>query len=139
MKFRGHESFFIRKGWLHKGLKHVRNDDRIFIAKDRNPTQVLGIGTNMVKSLRYWMQAVGLAEELRENNVTVQRLTNFANIVWEYDKYLEEEGTIWLIHYNLATNNDLATTWYWFYNEFNVKEFTKDDFVNSLNSYIDIT
>ena len=60
------------------------------------------------------MQAVGLAEELRENNVTVQRLTNFANIVWEYDKYLEEEGTIWLIHYNLATNNDLATTWYGF-------------------------
>lgn len=136
MKFRGHESFFIRKGWLHKGLKHVRNDDRIFIAKDRNPTQVLGIGTNMVKSLQYWMQAVGLAEELRENNVTVQRLTNFANIVWEYDKYLEEEGTIWLIHYNLATNNDLATTWYWFYNEFNVKEFTKDDFVNSLNGYV---
>jgi hypothetical protein len=63
MKFRGHETFFIRKGWLYKGLKNVKDCPTVFTDKDINPMDVLGIGANMVKSLRYWMQAVKLTKE----------------------------------------------------------------------------
>ena len=62
MKFRAHDTFFIRKGWLSKGMKYVNAKEDIFIAKDENPMDVLGIGANMVKALRYWLQAVGLTE-----------------------------------------------------------------------------
>ena len=55
MKFKGHESFAIRRGWLYKGMKHVRERGDIFLAKDA--MEELGLGSNMVKSLRYWMQA----------------------------------------------------------------------------------
>lgn len=63
MKFRAHDTFFIRKGWLSKGMKYVHSKPDVFVAKDENPMDVLGIGANMVKALRYWLQAVGLTEE----------------------------------------------------------------------------
>ena len=34
MKFKGHESFYIRRGWLYKGLKNVRENEAVFLAKD---------------------------------------------------------------------------------------------------------
>ena len=49
--------FFIRKGWLSKGMKYVDAREDVFISKDENPMDVLGIGANMVKSLRYWLLA----------------------------------------------------------------------------------
>ena len=61
MKFRGHETFFIRKGWLNKGIRNILKDPYVFMGK--NPSDILGLGTNMVKSLRYWLQAVGLTRE----------------------------------------------------------------------------
>lgn len=63
MKFRAHDTFFIRKGWLSKGMKYVCNKPDVFVDKNDNPMDVLGIGSNMVKALRYWLQAVGLTTE----------------------------------------------------------------------------
>ena len=63
MKFRAHETFFIRKGWLSKGMKNVSKKPNVFVDKKVNPMDVLGIGANMVKSLRYWLQVTGLTEE----------------------------------------------------------------------------
>jgi len=136
MKFRAHETFFIRKGWLYKGLKHVDVNSKVFVDKENKPTDILGIGTNMVKSLRYWMQAVGLTYELKEKNTRYQRFTTFADIVWKNDKYMEEDGTLWFLHYKLSSNKELATTWYWFFNEFNIREFKKEDFIDSLDGYV---
>ena len=31
MKFRAHDTFFIRKGWLSKGMIHVRNKPLVFV------------------------------------------------------------------------------------------------------------
>ena len=128
MKFRAHETFFIRKGWLSKGMKYVLNNGDVFISKDENPMDVLGIGANMVKSLRYWLQAVGLTEEPRFGKRT-QSLTVFGESVFSNDRYVEELGTLYLLQYKLASNYEDATSWYFFFNEFSMSEFTKDDFV----------
>lgn len=136
MKFRAHETFYIRKGWLSKGLKNVYKEPTIFSARDFVQTDILGIGTNMVKSLRYWMQAVGLTEEERTNNQRPQRFTRLGEIIWNNDKYFEELGTLYFLHYRLGSNKELATSWYWLFNEYNAKEFSKDDFVNGLDGYI---
>ena len=52
MKFRAHETFSIRKGWLHKGMRHVINNPRVFVDKDINSMDEFGLGANMVKALR---------------------------------------------------------------------------------------
>lgn len=81
-KFRAHETFFIRKGWLSKGMRYVSQKPDVFTDKDDNPMDVLGIGANMVKSLRYWLQAVGLTKEPKTGKKN-QSLTPFGNIVHE--------------------------------------------------------
>ena len=41
MKFRAHDTFFIRKGWLSKGMRNVVTNRDVFITKDkqRNPME----------------------------------------------------------------------------------------------------
>lgn len=135
MKFRAHETFFIRKGWINKGLRGVTQDGTIFISKEENPMDVLGIGSNMVKSLRYWLQAVGLTEEPNHGR-RIQTLTDFGQLVYDHDRYIEEIGTLELLHYKLATNLDLATAWYFFFNEFNMTEFTREDYIEAIQKWI---
>ena len=81
MKFRAHETFSIRKGWLSKGLKHIQADPAVFVSKEQNPMDVLGIGANMVKALRYWLQAVCLTSEPASGRKE-QTFTDFGNIVF---------------------------------------------------------
>ena len=133
MKFRAHETFSIRKGWLSKGMKHVLRDPYVFVSKEYNPMDVLGIGSNMVKSLRYWMLAVGLSDSAKGKSA--QYLTKFGRILYENDPYIEEMGTLWLLHYKLARQQDIATSWYFFFNHFQLSEFSKEDFTTALANY----
>ena len=135
MKFRAHDTFFIRKGWLNKGLSQVRRDSSVFISKTQNPMDVFGIGNNMVKALRYWMQVTGLTKE-PEKGKRVQEFTDFGKLVFENDRYIDETGTLLLLHYELASNKDDATAWYFFFNEFTFNEFTKEDFVREIQNFI---
>ena len=135
MKFRAHDTFFIRKGWLSKGMRNVDNDPEVFISHEKNPTDVLGIGSNMVKALRYWLQAVGLTEEPTTGK-RPQYFTKLGERIFKNDPYIEELGTLYLLQYNLASNKELATAWYFFFNKFSMTEFTKDNFIESLKNYI---
>lgn len=135
MKFRAHDTFFIRKGWLSKGMKYVHSKPDVFVAKDENPMDVLGIGANMVKALRYWLQAVGLTEEPNSGK-RVQTFTPLGQSVFTNDRYIEELGTLYLIHYRLSSNKSDATAWYYFFNEFTMAEFSRDDFVDFLQRRI---
>ena len=86
MKFRAHETFFIRKGWLSKGMKYVQQTNgEVFISKTENPVDVLGLGTNMVKALRYWLQVVELTEE--DSKTRKQNLSEFGTIIFEKDRF----------------------------------------------------
>lgn len=135
MKFRAHDTFFIRKGWLSKGMRCVEKKPDVFIAHDENPMDVLGIGANMVKALRYWLQAVGLTEEPNRGKRT-QSFTDLGQLIYEHDTYIEELGTLYLLQYRLATQKEEATAWYFFFNEFSISEFSREDFVEALQKYI---
>ena len=137
MKFRAHDTFYIRKGWLSKGMRNVVANRDVFVAKDknRNPMDVLGIGANMVKALRYWLQVVGLTKEPTKGQ-RYQTLTELGEIIFQQDPYIEEIGTLWLLQYQMAKNKEEATAWYFFFNEFNLVEFTREDYVRALQNYI---
>lgn len=135
MKFRAHDTFFIRKGWLSKGMRSVTNKPDVFIAHDENPMDVLGIGANMVKALRYWLQAVGVTEEANKGKRT-QSFTALGKLIYENDTYIEELGTLHLLQYRLASQSEEATAWYFFFNEFSMSEFSREDFVAALQKYI---
>ena len=41
MKFRAHDTFFIRKGWLSKGMKYVYVKPDVFVDKNENPIRIV--------------------------------------------------------------------------------------------------
>lgn len=135
MKFRAHETFYIRKGWLYKGLKNVEKDKFVFMGVNENPMVVLGIGSNMVKSLRYWLQATGLTYE-PTGTKRFQKFTELGEIIYNEDKYLEEMGTLWLLHYKISSSKELATAWYFFFHHFSYSEFTQEDFIEKIGDFI---
>ncbi len=135
MKFRAHETFFIRKGWLSKGMRCVNEKSDVFVSKDENPMDVFGIGSNMVKSLRYWLQVVGLTEEPKSGKRN-QVFTGLGKTIFDNDRYIEELGTLYLLQYKLASDYKNATAWYFFFNVFSITEFTKEDFVEALQKFV---
>ncbi len=137
MKYRGHETFSIRKNWLAKGMEAVAKNPGIFTDKTMLPMDELGLGRNMVVSLRYWMKAVGLTKEIKnpKTKKTETLFTELGKIIYGNDRFVEESGTLWLLQAELALNIENATSWYFFFNEFNFTEFSKDDFVVALQNF----
>ncbi|MDD4375566.1 MAG: DUF4007 family protein [Clostridia bacterium] len=121
IKMKRHESFSIREGWLAKGIQTIKSDNKIFSSP--NATDVLGIGTNMVKSLKYWMFATGLTQE-QSRNIS---LSEMGNLIDEYDSYLEDIFSWWMIHINLILNVEEAYIFNSFFNKCNAKTFSKKD------------
>ena len=90
---------------------------------------MLGVGPNMAKAIRYWMRTCGLLDERGKQGVFLSKL---GEQIWEYDKYLEETFSLWIIHCNIVKNRRQATAWNLFFNEYDEMEFTKDELVKEL-------
>ena len=133
MAFGQHQTFYLRQHWISKGLREVRNDVRFFYREDH--FEILGVGKNMAKSIRHWLTAMQLIEEVRGTQTEVV-LTDLANIVMECDPYIKSKQTVSLLHYLLVTEKHNATTWYWFFNVFNERVFNKTLLVKQLTKWI---
>ena len=134
VSFGRNESFPLRFGWIAKGLKALNDDPRVFNGEDA--TVILGVGKNMVASIRYWLQATGVAVRNRKANAFES--TPIGQIAFgnDGDPYLEDEGTIWLLHWLLATNPDHATAVYWFFNHFHKPRFTGVEVATALTDFV---
>ncbi|MHC8863702.1 DUF4007 family protein [Arenicellales bacterium IMCC57338] len=127
--FGRHESFPLRYGWLTKGFEQVAKDPQALSRDDA--TVQLGVGRNMVHSIRYWLRATRMVEA----NKTGLLPTELGNKLFGSkgsDRYLEDEATIWLIHWLLASNPEQSTAWYWFFNHFHKPEFTSQEAIGAL-------
>ena len=125
--FSGHQTFPFRYTWLKKGVDAVVEDSNIFSSENASVT--LGVGKNMVSSIRHWCRVSGLIEEKigqrTELDATHLGKAIFGNKNKEgLDPYLEDPATLWLIHYQIATNTNQATSWYWAFNVLRGNQFT---------------
>jgi len=130
--FGRHETFPLRYSWLTKGFHELRGDSRLFESED--VTVRLGVGKNMVNAIRYWLQAARLVER-KEGRYEPTMLGMHLFDADGYDPYLEDEATIWLIHWLIATNAQLATAWFWFFNRFHKPEFTAQELATALADF----
>lgn len=64
VKFSGHETFACRYAWLPKALQAIQSDPRAF-ADEGEAIVELGVGKNMVRSIRFWVEASGMAKPAR--------------------------------------------------------------------------
>lgn len=126
--FGRHGSFQLRYGWLTKGFLALKEDKNIFSTD--NATAVLGVGKNMVGSIKYWLKATSI---LNSNN----EISNFGyKILDEYDTYLEDDATLWLLHLQLAQNKEVSTSIYWLFNQFHKVSFTAEEAFIALKYFL---
>jgi hypothetical protein len=125
--FARHETFHPRFGWLKKGFDKISNDGGLFRSEEASVT--LGVGKNMVKSIRYWCIAFKIIEK-DEDEPGEFRPTTFAiNLLSDdgWDPFLENPASLWLLHWQLFKPPCDTPVWYLTFNEFNQIEFTVDE------------
>jgi len=116
LSFSGHDTFICKQPWLKKGYDFITNGNSF---SDESSVIELGVGKNMVSAIKYWLKSFGIIDE-KEN------ITEFAKYIFDengMDPYIEDIGTIWLLHYNLIKTNK-ASIYNIIFNEF-IKERTE--------------
>jgi hypothetical protein len=108
-RFSGHESFVCRYGWLRKAYDGVVANPSVFSDLDQ-AIVALGVGSNMVKSVEFWGKAFGIITSDKKSRR--YEPTDFGRVLLDLrkgsDPYLEELGSLWLLHWKLVTNANLA-------------------------------
>ncbi|OBQ86431.1 DUF4007 family protein [Mesorhizobium sp. WSM3873] len=100
-RFGGHQSFALRTAWLPKAAQAVQEGDDVFSDPLRGVVR-LGLGKNMVESLRVWIEAYGIAAR-KDGKWALTPLGEALLGPGGYDRFLEDEQTLWLLHWNIAT------------------------------------
>lgn len=100
----------------------------------------MGMGKNMVLSVRHWIRMLGLVTCV-DKKEPYYELTPLAVKLFigegknvPYDEYLDKEGSIWLLHWLLQSNTDDLTTGSWFFNYFNSVRCNKPQLVKDIKN-----
>ncbi len=130
--FARHETFHPRFGWLKKGYDLALSDTKIFLREDA--PVLLGVGKNMVRSIRYWCCAFKVLTE-QEGQLVPTPLGQHLLGERGWDPFLENPASLWFLHWNLLKAPCLATAWAYTFNEFPLGEFTPEQLIEALRDY----
>lgn len=108
--FSGHDSFQCRQLWLKKGYDFVKEGNNF---NQEDAVVKLGVGKNMVSSIRFWLKAFNVIDQKDEPTEFGQKMFELET---GYDPYLEDEGSLWLLHYQLVKTG-FASTYNLIFNE----------------------
>lgn len=126
LTFSGHDTFHCRQFWLKKAFDFVSTGGNF---NDINAPLDLGVGKNMVTAIRYWARCFGILDG--------DELTTFAQKMFSkdgWDPYLEDHGSLWLLHHRLVTLGH-ASIYSLIFNELirERPEFGTEQFLNFVN------
>ncbi|MDY0222596.1 MAG: DUF4007 family protein [Desulfobacterium sp.] len=124
-KISGHEKFSLRYTWLPKAVIALKEDSKIF-SKFNDAIILMGVGKNMVKSIKFWALSTQTTEIVGDGRLAV---TPFGNALFGdngLDPYLEDIKTLWLLHWKLSTpKNSPLLAWDFLLNRWHEPEITK--------------
>jgi hypothetical protein len=126
-RFSGHETFHCRHFWLKKGFDFIEQGLEF---NDPQAVVNLGVGKNMVSSIQHWLNAFNIIE----NN----DLSEFSKQVFDnagYDAYLENNGSLWLLHYYLL-KKDYASLYRLTFLDFRKTRISAEFSEEQLNDFI---
>ena len=138
--FGRHETFFCRLGWLTKGFwkaTEYSNSSNLDFFRQDEAVVALGAGKNMVSSIKYWLQASKLFQQTPKGlgPTELGSLLMGTEMKEGWDAYLEDKNTLWLIHWLIASNAELATTFFWFFNFYHKSSFTQEELKTALSDF----
>ncbi len=138
-KFSGHQTFAFRYGWLEKGVRGMLDKKDLFLRDDA--LVILGVGKNMVESIRHWCTVTQLIEEdtvTKKRSGAAHRVSSIGERLLGkdgWDPYLEDDASLWLIHWLLVSNPTICTTWQIAFSFFQRPDFTKREMVDYVAAF----
>lgn len=125
-KFSGHETFPCRYSWLPKAFA-LLDTDTTALSDDEKAMVSLGVGKNMVKSIRFWIQAMGMAKVNVSGGYSITELGYAILSRNGLDPFLEDIRTLWLIHWQLSTNMEKPLfAWHYMLNRWQYPDITRN-------------
>ncbi|EGQ8406299.1 MULTISPECIES: DUF4007 family protein [Vibrio harveyi group] len=142
LKFSGHQTFPIRYGWIYKIIQEVVKGESLSSKSNiEQQMQSMGMGKNMVLSVRHWIRALNLVicidnkEQIYQLTPLAEQLFTDKNGHTAYDEYLDKIGTTWLLHWLLQsiepTKAELNASRF-FFNYFNGIKVKKDSLATEI-------
>ena len=106
-----HETFTPRYGWLKKGYDRCCENPHVF--NDKNAIEQLGVGKNMVRSIRFWCLLFRIIEESDQPGCMAP--TELGRLIMDTDKgwdpYLEDPASLWLLQWQIFLPPFRAVCW----------------------------
>lgn len=122
--FSGHESFHCKSLWLKKGYDYLLDGNSF---TDVDAVAKLGVGKNMVASIRFWLRAFSICK--------ADEITDIATYLFDTengrDPFAEDLNTLWILHILLVTTR-VASIYNLTFVEYQreKKEFSRDELRN---------
>jgi hypothetical protein len=129
-----HETFTIRHGWLGKGLVRLGADEGY--DTDTYTADALGLGSRMIKSLAYWLEATNLAASKIEGRSRNLGLSEMGRLIQRRDPYFEYPATWWFVHLALASRD--GTVFSWFFNDYAERNFERAACVDAFLRHVKV-
>ena len=132
--FARHETFHPRYGWFRKAYRAAARDPYVFASEDA-PVR-LGVGKNMVRSIRFWGLAAKVVTEVPDPAAASKRKpsivvpTRFGEALFGdggWDQWMEDPGTLWLLHWRMLAQPCRLPVWWLALCDFNAVEFELED------------
>ena len=141
-KFSGHQTFAFRYGWLEKGVRGMLEHPDLFSRDDA--LVLLGVGKNMVESIRHWCNVTQLIEgdsESTKTGASALRVSTIGKMLLHeadgWDPFLEDDASLWLIHWLLVSNTTIVTTWHIAFSLLQRPDFTKRELIDYVAAFAD--
>lgn len=126
--FARHETFHPRLGWFRKAFLAASKDNGGFFLAEDAPIR-LGVGKNMVRSIRFWGTAARLITDVvhpESARMSYTMPTNFGVRLLGpdgLDPQMEDPATWWWIHWMLLAPRSALPVWWILLNEMKAVEF----------------
>lgn len=138
VRFSGHDTFHCREQWLLKGLQLIEDENDVGVFRTNEAIPKLGVGKNMVRSINHWIKAFGLLNAQNQLN----ELANLLFLNDGLDRYLEKEGSLWLLQFSICQTRYASLFTFLFSEYFSDKatlEFSESQLYNFVDRHLKAT
>lgn len=127
-KFSGHQTFHFRLGWLEKGYNFAC--DQGSFGND-NAIVGLGVGKNMVESIKYWCELLHLVSDNEPTPFSHKLLGQSG-----WDSFLEDDASLWLLHWKLMFSDDFFTSGHAIFSLLHKLAFNRTDITRAIEDFL---
>jgi hypothetical protein len=135
MHFGRHQTFTPRYTWIKSAYDGIVANPLLFTTHDAH--RKLGVGKNMARSMRFWLQAAGLTRETDGRCMFPTGFGRFLTSNKGADAYLESDAAWWLLHWRFVGPGGQLPVWWIAFHAFQPGRFTVDSLTDHAATYLE--